>query len=71
MSNYRDDHGVVNPNGINNEGSGGFGPAGEELLAELNHEYERPTQAAGSKLNVGTADEASVSEAVKLQPQQR
>ncbi len=63
MSNYRDDHGVVNPNGINNEGSGGFGPAGEELLAELNHEYERPTQVAGSKLNVGTADEASVSEA--------
>ena len=62
MSNYRDDHGVVNPIGINNEGSGGIGPAGEELLAELNHEYERPAQAAGSLLNVKAAGEGGVPE---------
>jgi hypothetical protein len=52
MSNYRDDHGVVNPNGINSEGSGGIGPAGEELLAELNHAYERPLQTSGNLSNV-------------------
>ena len=63
MSNYRDDHGVVNPNGINIEGSGGLGPAGEELLAELNHEYERPSQTAGSLSNVRGAEEARLSEA--------
>ena len=63
MSNYRDDHGVVNPNGINNEGSVGIGPAGEELLAELNHEYERPSQTAGSLSNVRGAEEARLSEA--------
>ena len=62
MSNYRDDHGVVNPNGVNNEGSGGFGPAGEELLAELNHEYERPSQTAGSMSNAKAAREAKMSE---------
>lgn len=62
MSNYRDDHGVVNPIGINNEGSGGIGPAGEELLAELNHEYERPAQAAGSLLNIKAAGEGGVPE---------
>ncbi len=62
MSNYRDDHGVVNPTGINNEGSGGIGPAGEELLAELNHEYERPAQAAGGLLNVKAAGEGGVPE---------
>ena len=62
MSNYRDDHGVVNPTGINNEGSGGIGPAGEELLAELNHEYERPAQAAGSLLNIKAAGEGGVPE---------
>ena len=62
MSNYRDDHGVVNPTGINNEGSGGIGPAGEELLAELNHEYERPSQTAGSMSNAKAAREAKMSE---------
>ena len=62
MSNYRDDHGVVNPTGINNEGSGGIGPAGEELLAELNHEYERPAQAAGSLLNIKAAGGGGVPE---------
>ncbi len=65
MSNYRDDHGVVNPNGINNEGSVGFGPAGEELLAELNHEYKRPSQTAGSLSNVSGAGEAKLSEAAE------
>lgn len=63
MSNYRDDHGVVNPTGINNEGSGGIGPAGEELLAELNHAYERPLQTSGSLSNVSGAGEAKLSEA--------
>ena len=62
MSNYRDDHGVVNPTGINNEGSVGIGPAGEELLAELNHEYERPAQTAGNLLNVKAAGEGGVPE---------
>ena len=62
MSNYRDDHGVVNPNGIDSEGSGGIGPAGEELLAELNHEYERPSQTAGSMSNAKAAREAKMSE---------
>ena len=65
MSNYRDDRGVVNPNGINNEGSGGIGPAGEELLAELNHEYERPSQTSGSLSNVSGAGEAKLSEAAE------
>ena len=65
MSNYRDDHGVVNPNGINNEGSVGIGPAGEELLAELNHEYKRPSQTAGSLSNVSGAGEAKLSEAAE------
>jgi len=65
MSNYRDDHGVVNPNGINSEGSGGIGPAGEELLAELNHEYKRPSQTAGSLSNVSGAGEAKLSEAAE------
>ena len=65
MSNYRDDHGVVNPNGINSEGSGGIGPAGEELLAELNHEYERPSQTSGSLSNVSGAGEAKLSEAAE------
>ena len=65
MSNYRDDHGVVNPNGINNEGSVGIGPAGEELLAELNHEYKRPSQTVGSLSNVSGAGEAKLSEAAE------
>ena len=63
MSNYRDDHGVVNPNGINSEGSVGIGPAGEELLAELNHAYERPLQTSGSLSNVSGAGEAKLPEA--------
>ncbi len=63
MSNYRDGHGVVNPTGINNEGSGGIGPAGEELLAELNHAYERPLQTSGSLSNVSGAGEAKLPEA--------
>lgn len=63
MSNYRDDRGVVNPNGINSEGSVGIGPAGEELLAELNHAYERPLQTSGSLSNVSGAGEAKLSEA--------
>ena len=62
MSNYRDDHGVVNPTGINIEGSVGIGPAGEELLAELNHEYERPAQTAGNLRNVKAAGEGGVPE---------
>ena len=62
MSNYRDNHGVVNPNGMNIEGSGGIGPAGEELLAELNHEYERPSQIAGGLSNAREAGEAKLSE---------
>ena len=65
MSNYRDDHGVVNPTGINNEGSVGIGPAGEELLAELNHEYKRPSQTVGSLSNVSGAGEAKLSEAAE------
>ena len=63
MSNYRDDHGVVNPNGIDSEGSGGIGPAGEELLAELNYEYKRPSQTAESLSNVRGAEETKSSEA--------
>ena len=63
MSNYRDDRGVVNPNGINSEGSVGIGPAGEELLAELNHAYERPLQTSGSLSNVSGAGEAKLPEA--------
>ena len=65
MSNYRDDRGVVNPNGINSEGSVGIGPAGEELLAELNHAYERPLQTSGSLSNVSGAGEAKLSEAAE------
>ena len=65
MSNYRDNQGKVNPTGVNIEGAGGLGPAGEELLAELNHEYERPSQTAGSMLNVKTSDEADVAEAAE------
>ncbi len=65
MSNYRDDRGVVNPNGINSEGSVGIGPAGEELLAELNHAYERPLQTSGSLSNVSGAGEAKLPEAAE------
>ncbi len=71
MSEFKENSGALNSSGDNNILPDVDGPAGKDLLAELDHEYGRPAPSAGSAEAAGdapataaeAADDAAVVEA--------